>query len=113
MAGFAPLLGSTIEAVRLAASELASAFLRYGRAESFEFRFYMGDDRFRVEVVDSILSERNLTDPDDHEGVTRMRILDEATNRWGVLGDGVTVVWFEVLREEVTPAIESDREEMP
>lgn len=113
VAGFAPLLGSAIEAVRLAASELAAGFLRYGRAESFEFRFYMGDDRFRVEVVDSLLSERNFTVPDDPEGVTRLRILDQTTNRWGVLGDGVSVVWFEVLREDATAAMESVREEMP
>lgn len=89
VAGFAPVLGNATDTVRLAASEVASAFLRFGQAENFELRIYLGDDRFRVEVVDSMLSEKNLTIPDDPEGEVRLRILDQSTDRWGVLGDGV------------------------
>ena len=65
-----------------------------------------------MEVVDSMLSERNLTAPVDLEGEVRLRILNRTTDRWGVLGDGVSIVWFEVLREGAAMAIENDREEL-
>lgn len=96
VAGFAPVLGAALEEVRLAASEVASAFLRHGRAQTFEFRIYLGSDRVRVEMVDSMLSEQNLTVPYDEEGELRRSILDGTTDRWGVLGDGVSIIWFEV-----------------
>jgi hypothetical protein len=112
LAGFAPILRDATDTIRLAASEVAAAFLRHGRADTFEFRLYVGDGRFRVEVVDSMLSEQNLTVPDDEEGEFRLRILDQSTDRWGVLGDGVSVVWFEVRREGAPPSIEHDRKEM-
>lgn len=98
IAALSPLLGEATQDIQLAASELATAFLRYGGAKGFEFRLFAGDDRFRVEMVDSLMSEQNLTSPAD-EGNVRRRILDSVTDRWGVLGDGISVVWFEVRRD--------------
>lgn len=98
IASFEPLLGHALSAVQLAASELASGYVRYGHADGFTFRLFIGDDRFRVEMIDGLTSEQALTSPGDPEGSFRLAILDGATDRWGVLGDGVSVVWFEVLR---------------
>ena len=102
--GFAPLLGDQTQNALLATNELASAFLRHGEAESFEVRLYAGEDRFRVELLDSMLSEANLTAPKDDEGALRLKVLEAVTNRWGVLGDGISLVWFEVRRGAVAAA---------
>ena len=110
--GFAPLLSDATGDMVLAASELAAAFLLYGQAESFELRLYAGDDRFRLELLDSMLSEQNLTAPHDNEGQMRHKILDAATDRWGVLGDGVTVAWFEIRRRDQAATAEDVRREM-
>jgi hypothetical protein len=108
---FAPLLAGGTENTILAANELASAFLRHGGAESFELRIYDGDDRVRVELLDSMLSEANLTAPQDQEGQMRLQLLDAVTDRWGVLGNGISLVWFEVRRDELA-AGENLRREM-
>ncbi|HJR86700.1 MAG TPA: hypothetical protein VJ930_03475 [Acidimicrobiia bacterium] len=96
--GFAPLLGDQTEDALLAADEIASAFIRHGGAESFEVRLYAGEDRCRVELLDSMISEANLTAPQDDEGAVRLKVLEAVTERWGVLGDGISLVWFEVRR---------------
>ena len=96
--GFAPLLGDQTEDALLAADEIASAFIRHGAAESFEVRLYAGEDRCRVELLDSMISEANLTAPQDDEGAVRLKVLEAVTERWGVLGDGISLVWFEVRR---------------
>ena len=95
---FAPLLESATDAMKMAASEMTAAFLRYGRADGFVFRLFAGDEAFRVEMIDSLLTEQQLSSPQDQEGLLRLSILNAATDRWGILGNGVSVVWFEVLR---------------
>jgi hypothetical protein len=107
---FAPLLAGATENTILAANELASAFLRHGGAESFELRIYAADDRVRVELLDSMLSEANLTAPHDQEGQLRLHLLDAITDRWGVLGNGISVVWFEVRRGELAAGEDLKRE---
>ena len=108
--GFGPLLVGATENTILAADELASAFLRHGAAESFELRIYAGEDRVRVELLDSMLSEANLTAPQDEEGQLRLQLLAAVTDRWGVLGDGISVAWFEVRRDEAVAAEDLRRE---
>ena len=108
--GFAPLLAGAIEEATLAANELASAFLRNGTAESFEIRIYEGEGVVRVELLDSMFSEANLTAPQDDEGQLRLQVLNGITDRWGVLGDGVTLVWFEVRRGEAASGQDLKRE---
>lgn len=110
--GFSPLLSDLTDNALLAADELASAFLRHGEAESFEVRFYAGEDRFRVELLDSILSEAHLTAPKDDEGALRLKVLEAVTDRWGVLGNGISLVWFELRRGGDRPAAEDTRKEM-
>ena len=85
-------------------SEIATAFARHSDSnDKLEFRLFDGEDRFRVELADSLPAEY-LTgaSPEGREEFFRQRILDQLTDRWGVLGDGTAVVWFEVVRTRKT-----------
>ena len=100
VASFAPLLGDTTGAMQQAVSEIATAFARHPSSDDrLEFRLFDGEDRFRVELADSLPAEY-LTGAsrEGQEEFFRQRILDQLTDRWGVLGDGTAIVWFEVVR---------------
>ena len=104
VASFAPLLGDTTGAVQQAVSEIATAFARHSDShDTLEFRLFGGEDRFRVELADSLPADY-LTGASrkGREEFFRQRILDQLTDRWGVLGDGTAIVWFEVVRTRKT-----------
>ncbi len=104
VASFSPLLGDTTGVVQQAVSEIATAFARHSDSDgTLEFRLFDGEGRFRVELADSLPADY-LTGAgrEGREEFFRQRILDHLTDRWGVLGDGTAIVWFEVVRTHKT-----------
>lgn len=107
IASFAPLLGGATADVQLAATEVATAFARQREPDSsIEVRLF-GVDRFRVEISNSLKADDLLATDQGGEPSMRRAILDETTDRWGVLGNGAAVVWFEVEQTE-TPLKEAN-----
>lgn len=98
IASFEPLLGDATSAIQLAASEVSTAFAREREPDSSILLRLRGVDLlFRVEVSNSLTEDYLLTGDGD-ERFLRRHILDESTDRWGVLGNGSAVVWFEKSR---------------
>ena len=104
LASLAPLLGDTTGVVQLAMSEIATAFARHSTGgDKLEIRLFASDDRFRVELADSLPTEYlTAASREGREEFFRQRILDDVTDRWGVFGNGTAVVWFEVVRTHRT-----------
>lgn len=93
---FAPLLGDVTTRVQLAASEVTTAFARQREPNtSIEFRL-LGVDRFRVEISDTLSAGTLASTKRRSERSFRIQILDDATDSWGVLGNGAAIVWFEI-----------------
>ena len=96
IASFEPLLGGATSAIQLAASEVSTVFAREREPDSLiVFRLLGTDHLFRVEISNSLSEDRLLLIDDDGERFLRRQVLDEATNSWGVMGNGSAVVWFE------------------
>lgn len=95
---FGPLLREQTNPLTLLCSEAVTAFLRHNGASDFRLRLFQHPDRFRVELADHLTNVLDLRSPADQEGSTRLRVLDGVASNWGVLGDGVSIIWFEVLR---------------
>ncbi len=110
IASFEPLLGDATLAIQLAASEVSTAFAREREPDSsILFRLRGFDLLFRVEVSNSLSEDYLLTTEDAGERFLRRQVLDDSTDRWGVLGNGSAVVWFEKSR--TAPTLEEVAEE--
>ena len=110
IASFEPLLGDATLAIQLAASEVSTAFAREREPDSsILFRLRGFDLLFRVEVSNSLSEDYLLTTEDAGERFLRRQVLDDSTDRWGVLGNGSAVVWFEKSR--TAPPLEEVAEE--
>lgn len=97
LASFEPLLGNATTAIQLAASEVSTAFARERQPDSsMELRLFGVDHVFRVELFDSLSEDQLLSMEKGGERFIRRQVLDETTDRWGVLGNGAAIVWFEV-----------------
>ena len=92
----------TLQDVRLLLSELVTNGVRHARLDAHEWiraRVQAGGGSVRVEVTDpgSGFETRELQGPDQEQtagfGISLMRQLSD---RWGILTDGLTKVWFEI-----------------
>lgn len=100
IASFASLLGNATSAIQLAATEVTTAFAREREPDtSIDFRLF-GTDRFRVEISNSLHADYLLSTDNGGERFIRRTVLDDTTDRWGVLGNGSAVVWFEIASSE-------------
>ncbi|HJQ94583.1 MAG TPA: hypothetical protein VJ935_02605 [Acidimicrobiia bacterium] len=96
---FEPLLGEVTARVLLAASEVATAFARQREPDtSIELRLFGVDDLFRIEISNSLTEKYLLALEGEGQGFIRRQVLDKSTDRWGVLGDGAAMVWFEIAQ---------------
>ena len=96
IASFEPLLGDATSAIQLAASEVSTVFAREREPDSLiVFRLLGTDHLFRVEISNSLSEDYLLLIDDGGERFLRRHVLDDATNSWGVMGNGSAVVWFE------------------
>ena len=99
---FEPFLGNATSSIRLAASEVSTAFARERQPDSsMEMRLLGVDLLFRVEISNSLDEGYLLQSERGKEQFLRRQVLDDTTDRWGVIGNGSAVVWFEKSRTAV------------
>ena len=86
-------LGDRADDILLIASELVTnAVLHADTIEPIELTVECGPDGTWVEVRDHGLGFAAASHPDGHG----LQILAAASERWGIVQDGCTSVWFEV-----------------
>lgn len=97
---FEPLLGDAMSSIKLAASEVSTAFARERPLHNslMEMRLLGVDVLFRVEISNSLDEGYLLQTERGKEQFLRRQVLDDTTDRWGVIGNGSAVVWFEKSR---------------
>ena len=96
--GFRPLLRDTTDRLKLACTEVVSAFITSGgKSKTLDLRVSASEEAVRIEMLDS-LDQKALFDGVDEEHRLRLAILNTHTARWGVVGDGKNAVWVEVDR---------------
>jgi hypothetical protein len=89
IASFEPLLAEITPSVLLDSSEVATAFARQRDPDTLvELRLFGTDQLFRIEISNSLTAKYLLALEEEGEGFIRRQLLDEVTDRWGVLGDG-------------------------
>jgi anti-sigma regulatory factor (Ser/Thr protein kinase) len=93
--------------VRLLVSELVTNSVRHAglaHADSIGLEISVSPDRVRVEVTDDGPGfERRRPQPrEDRTGGWGLYLVDRLADRWGVVHDEPTRVWFEIDREPST-----------
>src|SRR3954469_14819189 len=89
------------QAVMLLASELVTNCVRHagvGRRQRIRLRALVTDNFVRIEVIDSGAGMRVVMRPGDDYGGWGLRLVDRIADRWGVVRDAGTHVWFEIDR---------------
>jgi anti-sigma regulatory factor (Ser/Thr protein kinase) len=97
---------TTLDTARLLVSELVTNSYRHGDLgadDAIELTVRCRPDRLHIEVADPGcgFGPRGLEgDPSPaSERGWGLRIVEKLSDRWGVLTNGRTVVWFDVLRD--------------
>jgi anti-sigma regulatory factor (Ser/Thr protein kinase) len=89
------------QAVMLLASELVTNCIRHagvGRRQRIRLRALVTDTLVRIEVIDSGAGMRVVMRTGDDHGGWGLRLVDRIADRWGVVRDAGTHVWFEIDR---------------
>jgi anti-sigma regulatory factor (Ser/Thr protein kinase) len=89
------------QAVMLLASELVTNCVRHagvGRRQRIRLRALVTDTLVRIEVIDSGAGMRVVMRVGDDHGGWGLRLVDRIADRWGVVRDAGTHVWFEIDR---------------
>ena len=95
------LEGAERQAAMLLASELVTNCIRHagvGRRQRIRLRALVTDTLVRIEVVDSGAGMSVVMRPGDDQGGWGLRLVDRIADRWGVVRDAGTHVWFEIDR---------------
>ena len=95
--------------MRLLASELVTNCVRHagvGRRQRIRLRALVTDTMVRIEVIDSGAGMRVVVRVGDDHGGWGLRLVDRIADRWGVVRDAGTHVWFEIDRAD-RPATEA------
>jgi anti-sigma regulatory factor (Ser/Thr protein kinase) len=94
-----------LEALRLLVSELVSNSVRHGdlsASDRIRLQLAARDDRIRVEVTDPgegfAPPPPGQDPPPDSPSGWGLYLVDRIADRWGIVGDGTTTVWFELPR---------------
>jgi anti-sigma regulatory factor (Ser/Thr protein kinase) len=89
------------QAAMLLASELVTNCIRHagvGRRQRIRLRALVTDTFVRIEVIDSGAGMRVVMRTGDDHGGWGLRLVDRIADRWGVVRDAGTHVWFEIDR---------------
>jgi anti-sigma regulatory factor (Ser/Thr protein kinase) len=89
------------QAAMLLASELVTNCIRHagvGRRQRIRLRALVTDTLVRIEVVDSGAGMCVVMRAGDGPGGWGLRLVDRIADRWGVVRDAGTHVWFEIDR---------------
>ena len=89
------------QAAMLLASELVTNCIRHagvGRRQRIRLRVLVTDSLVRIEVVDSGAGMCVVMRTGDDHGGWGLRLVDRIADRWGVVREAGTHVWFEIDR---------------
>jgi anti-sigma regulatory factor (Ser/Thr protein kinase) len=89
----------TVEAVRLLVSELVTNGIVHGGGENpLEIEVEMSESGLRVDVRDqgAGFARRPGTEEVDYSGGWGLFLVEEISDRWGIVRNGKTCVWFEI-----------------
>jgi anti-sigma regulatory factor (Ser/Thr protein kinase) len=89
----------TLETARLLVSELVTNGIVHGATDSpLEVEVEMSDTRLRVDVTDhgTGFAQRPGTGDPDYSGGWGLFLVEELADRWGIVRNGATCVWFEL-----------------
>ncbi|TMM04410.1 MAG: ATP-binding protein [Actinobacteria bacterium] len=95
------LPGRLLDIVRLLVSELVANAVIHGRAQDhggIELDVAIDDRRLRIDVADGgpgFVPPPRAPDA-DLEGGRGLQLVEAFSDRWGVIAEGVTQVWFEI-----------------
>jgi anti-sigma regulatory factor (Ser/Thr protein kinase) len=91
--------GGTLETLRLLVSELVTNGIIHSGADSpLEVEVEMSDSGLRVDVKDSgtgFAQRPGMNEP-DYSGGWGLFLVEELADRWGIVRNGNTCVWFEL-----------------
>jgi anti-sigma regulatory factor (Ser/Thr protein kinase) len=93
--------------LRLLVSELVTNCVRHaglGREDAIGLEVSVSSDRVRVEVTDigPGFAQRKPEPNEDRAGGWGLYLVDRLADRWGVVADEATRVWFEIDRERAS-----------
>jgi anti-sigma regulatory factor (Ser/Thr protein kinase) len=89
----------TLETARLLVSELVTNGIVHGATDRpLEVDVEMSESGLRVDVMDQGLgfARRPGTDAPDYSGGFGLFLVEELADRWGIVRNGKTCVWFEL-----------------
>lgn len=98
-AAHAAVEGDTLETVRLLVSELVTNGIVHGASDTaVELEVEMRDAGLRVDVTNTGpgFARRPGTDDPDYSGGWGLFLVEELSDRWGIIRNGNTRVWFEI-----------------
>jgi anti-sigma regulatory factor (Ser/Thr protein kinase) len=104
LAGFASQ--ESLDDARLLVSELVTNSIRHGHlsaAQDIWLRADLDGDTLHVEVRDpgdGFELRPRVAGKDDHDSGWGLYLVGLLSDRWGVLTDGSTLVWFDILLHE-------------
>src|SRR3954447_6654137 len=110
------LEASERQAVVLLASELVTNCLRHaglGPRQRIHLRAHVTDQMVHIEVVDSGTSVGVAMGQPDAAGGWGLVLVDRIADRWGVIGDAGSHVWFELDRTSPPPRAAKPAAENP
>lgn len=91
----------TLETARLLVSELVTNGITHGGTDSpLEVEVVVSDRGLRVDVIDhgTGFARRPGTDEPDYSGGWGLFLVEELSDRWGIVRNGNTCVWFELVK---------------